>query len=79
MELWEFNAFLEGYKYRIKEKEKTIIKVAYYTAAFNNSKKTKKLSSYLDAIDKVECKTNKKDNKKLDFAKRMYHLTKKDL
>lgn len=70
MELWEFNNYQLGYRNHIKEKEKGIIKTAYYTAAFSNSKKTKKLSSYLKRIDNCD-KANIKNKQGLEFAREM--------
>lgn len=70
MELWEFNNYQLGYKNYIKEKEKDIIKNAYYTAVFSNSKKMKKLSYYLKQIDNSD-KVNKKNEKGIQFAREM--------
>ena len=70
MELWEFNNYQLGYRNYIKQKEKDIVKTAYYTAAFSNSKKTKKLSSYLKQIDNCD-KVNNKNEKGLQFARKM--------
>lgn len=72
LHLWEFNQYVLAYQEKIKEKEKDIIKIAYYMAYFNNAKKTKSLNYYLKEIDKT-IKTNKKrDDDKLNFARKMY-------
>lgn len=72
MELWEFNNYQLGYRNYIKEKERDIIKVAYYTAAFSRSKKNKSLSSYLKQIDNSNKKINNNRNRKqLEFARKM--------
>ena len=72
MELWELNNYILGYRKRIKEEQKNIIKTAYYTASFNNAKKSKSLKYYLDNIDNEDKKVNKKETKKqLDFAREM--------
>ena len=72
LHLWEFNQYVLAYQEKIKEKEKNIIKIAYYMAYFNNTKKTKSLNYYLKEIDKT-IKTNKKrDDDKLNFARKMY-------
>ena len=63
---------MKAYQEKIKENEKNIIKIGYYTAYFNNSKKAKSLNYYLKEIDKVSSGTKKRDNGKLDFARKMY-------
>lgn len=72
MYLWEFNQYALAYQEKLKEKEKNIIKIAYYTAYFNNSKKSKSLNYYLKEIDKKTYQTRDRNNKKLDFARKMY-------
>lgn len=76
MELWEFNSYIKGYQEILKQKEKEIIKQAYYTAAFVTSKKTKKLSYYLNTIDKIGSKPKTINKEKLEFARKMYEKTK---
>lgn len=71
MHLWEFNRYALSYQKKIKIKEKNIIKLAYYTAFFNNSKKSKSLKYYLKEIDdNVEFKP--RDKEKLEYARKMY-------
>lgn len=72
LHLWEFNQYVLAYQEKIKEKEKNIIKMAYYTASFNRSKKSKSLEHYLKEIDKSTVTNKRRDNKKLDFAKKMH-------
>ena len=72
LHLWEFNQYVLAYQEKIKEKEKNIIKVAYYMAYFNNNKKTKSLNYYLKEIDNTTKTNKKRDNTKLDFARKMY-------
>ena len=72
LHLWEFNQYVLAYQEKIKEKEKNIIKMAYYTASFNRSKKSKSLEHYLKEIDKSTVANKHRDNKKLDFAKKMH-------
>lgn len=72
LHLWEFNQYVLAYQEKIKEKEKNIIKMAYYTASFNRSKKSKSLEHYLKEIDKSTITNKHRDNKKLDFAKKMH-------
>lgn len=72
MYLWEFNQYVLAYQEKVKEKEKDIIKVAYYTAYFNNSKKSKSLNYYLKEIDNTTKTNKKRDRFKLDFARKMY-------
>ena len=72
LHLWEFNQYVLAYQEKIKEKEKNIIKMAYYTASFNRSKKSKSLEHYLKEIDKSTVTNKHRDNKKLDFAKKMH-------
>lgn len=51
LELWEFNRYIIGYRSQLKRDEANIIKTAYNTAAFTNSKrKPKPLSYYLGKI-----------------------------
>ncbi len=73
MHLWEFNQYIKTYQEKIKEREKSIIKIAYYTAYFNNSKKTKSLNHYIKEIDKSTTQPNKRDNSKLKYAREMYN------
>lgn len=71
--LEEFNIFLKAQDAKQKEKEKNIIKAAYYTAAFNNGKKLKSLDYYLKQIDDAYYEDEEKDeNKGLDFAKKQF-------
>ena len=72
MHLWEFNQYVLAYQDKIKEKEKDIIKVAYYTAYFNNTKKSKSLNYYLKEIDNTTKTNKKRNNDRLNFARRMY-------
>lgn len=73
MHLWEFNQYTKAYQEKIREREKSIIKIAYYSAYFNNSKKSKSLNYYMKEIDKsASNQTKKRDNNKLKFAKEMY-------
>ena len=72
MYLWEYNQYMKAYQQKIIDKEKDIIKLGYYTAYFNNSKKAKSLNHYMKEIDKVSISTKKRDNSRLDFAKKMY-------
>lgn len=77
MELWELNSYIKGYKVKVKDKEKSIIKVAYYTASFNNAKKSKSLNYYLKQIDNSDNKkSTRKNNDKLEFARKMYEKIK---
>lgn len=80
MELWEFNLCIEGYRDRIKEQEKRIIKGAYYTAYFTNGKKIKGLNYYLKAIDESGQKKTKGNNKeqkeRLEELKKLYKQVK---
>lgn len=72
LELWEFNLIVDGYNQQIIEKEKNIIKQAYYTASFSNAKKVKSLEYYLNNIDRAINMTDKsEEKKKIEFAKRM--------
>lgn len=79
LHLWEFNQYVLAYQEKIKEKEKNIIKVAYYMAYFNNTKKTKSLNYYLKEIDNTTKTNKKRDNTKLDFARKMYEKINKQL
>ena len=72
MYLWEYNQYMKAYQQKIIDKEKDIIKLSYYTAYFNNSKKAKNLNHYMKEIDKASTGTKKRDNNRLDFAKKMY-------
>lgn len=79
MELWEFNNYQLGYRNYIKQKEKDIVKTAYYTAVFVRSKKNKKLSSYLKQIDNIGGNKKSKNEDKLKFAREMDEkITKKN-
>lgn len=71
--LWEFNQYVRSYQEKMKEKEKNIIKLAYYTAYFNNSKKSKSLNYYIKEIDKTSTKAKKRNNDKLRYAREMYN------
>lgn len=71
MELWEFNNYQLGYRNYIKQKEKDIVKTAYYTAVFVRSKKNKKLSTYLKQIDSENNPKKAKNKEKLKFAREM--------
>lgn len=71
--LWEFNQYIKAYQEKIREREKSIIKIAYYGAYFNNSKKSKSLKYYMKEIDKSTTQVTKRDNDKLKFAKEMYN------
>lgn len=73
MHLWEFNQYVKAYQEKIKEREKSIIKIAYYSAYFNNSKKSKSLNYYMKEIDKTSTETKKRDDNKLKHAKEMYN------
>ena len=73
MNLWEFNQYVVAYQERLKEKEKNILKLAYYTAFFNNSKKAKSLKYYIKEIDKSTAETKKRDNNKLKHAREMFN------
>lgn len=79
MYLWEFNQYVKAYQQKIKEKEKNIIKIAYYTAYFNNSKKTKSLNYYIKEIDKLSTVTKRRDNNKLRYAREMFNKINKTL
>lgn len=79
MYLWEFNQYVKAYQQKIKEKEKNIIKIAYYTAYFNNSKKTKSLNYYIKEIDKLSAVTKRRDNNKLRYAREMFNKINKTL
>ena len=73
MHLWEFNQYIKAYQEKIKEREKSIIKMAYYSAYFNNSKKSKSLKYYMKEIDKTSTESKKRDNNKLKHAREMYN------
>lgn len=69
--MWEFNQYVLAYQEKIKEKEKDLIKISYFTAYFNNSKKSKSLNYYLREIDNTN-KVKRRNNDKLKYAKKMY-------
>lgn len=73
MYLWEFNQYIKAYQEKMKEKEKNIIKIAYYSAYFNNSKKSKSLNYYIKEIDKSSNKNKKRDKDKLRYASEMFN------
>lgn len=54
MELWEFNAYIKGYKEVFYKEQMNLMKQAYYTGMFGNSnnKKPKSLEHYLDQVEK---------------------------
>ncbi len=72
LHLWEFNQYALAYQEKIKEKEKDIIKTAYFTAYFSNSKKPKSLNHYIKEIDNSNKKAKKRDDEKLKFAQEMF-------
>lgn len=72
LHLWEFNQYALAYQEKIKEKEKNIIKTAYYTAYFCNAKKPKGLNHYIKEIEDSNRKVKKRDNEKLKFAREMF-------
>lgn len=72
LHLWEFNQYVLAYQEKIKEKEKNIIKMAYYTASFNRSKKSKSLEHYLDKIDSTPKEIKPRNSQKLEYARKMH-------
>lgn len=73
-EFWMINRFIIGYDQKIKNEQANIIKVAYNTAAFMNSKrKPKPLKHYIDKI--LNTKYNKisieESQKRIAWAKEM--------
>lgn len=79
LELCEYNLCVRGFQEKQKEKEKDIVKLAYYTAMFNNSKKVKPLGSYLREIDRQSKGNQSKEQSKagIEFAKKMAEKTRK--
>lgn len=59
---------IEGYIERTNNKEKELIKLAYYTEAFARQKKLPKLETLLR--DKPKKKKTKKDSDLIEIAKR---------
>ena len=70
--LWEFNQYAKAYNEKEKKKEKDIIKLAYYTASFNNTKKAKSLKHYLDKIDNTSKEVKPRNIERLEYARKMY-------
>lgn len=69
MHLWEYNNYLIGYRSVIREREELIIKLAYNTAAFINTKqKPKPLEYYIQKI-RHQFKPKTKSNAKVDVNK----------
>ena len=68
MHLWEFNNYIMGYKGRLQREQENIVRLAYTTAGFVNSKKKPKpLQVYLEKIAKSF--NHKPDNTKVDVEK----------
>lgn len=51
--LHEVNLYLEGCNERLLREQEDILRVSYYTASFNNSKRLKPLSTMIDSLRKA--------------------------
>lgn len=81
MELWEFNNYMYGMRERRLYEQENIIRTAYMTAGFNNSKhKPKPLQYYIEKLrndSKLKPKTNNApDAKKAMEIERKIELAK---
>lgn len=66
------NRFVVGYRERLKRQEVDIVKLAYQTAAFTNSKnKPKSLSYYINKIINSDPEDKEESMKRIQWAKEM--------
>jgi hypothetical protein len=70
--LWSFNRYVIGYREKLKRDQADIVKLAYQTAAFTNSKqRPRPLAYYLGKILNSDKKSKQKALKDIEWAKEM--------